>query len=211
MSEFDTPSPATVANVSSSRPFDWFADLFGATSQHAELRHLLDESQAEVARLREESHEYQQKLSELSAAYDEETSRIFAHTAENTSLRQELEDSRSLAQQARDEADLNLLHLHQIQEVYESCLLQCRNSENKINNFEDLLADQQQQLQRARLVIARLLSSGHQRQAFDDQISLTFNPKARNADEIQTRALLNSYASALQRAYVILQSAIYRG
>ena len=102
--------------------------------------------------------------------------------------------------EARAEAELTLLQLHQVQEELENYYIKSRGA-------DQLAAAQQDQLARAQRVMAKLLPEAS-RLTFAQKVAVEVLPPSPPEDEVQTQALLNSYANSLRRAAALLQRAI---
>ena len=100
----------------------------------------------------------------------------------------------------RKESELSLLQLHQVQEELEQYFLKSRGA-------DQLAAAQQDQLLRAEALMARLLP-GAAILASAREVDVEVLPPSPQSNEVQTEALLNSYATSLRRAATLLQRAI---
>ena len=104
--------------------------------------------------------------------------------------------------EARAEAENTLLQLHQIQEELEHYLQSSRSA-------NQLAAAQQDQLLRAKALVARLLPEASALSQAQ-HVPVEVLPPSPPAAPLQTEALLNSYAASLRRASTLLQRAIRR-
>ena len=102
--------------------------------------------------------------------------------------------------EVREEAELTLLQLHQVQEELEHYFLKSRGA-------DQLAAAQQDQLLRAQALMARLLPEASAL-AQAQRVAVEVLPPSPPAAPVQTEALLNSYAASLRRASALLQRSI---
>jgi hypothetical protein len=105
--------------------------------------------------------------------------------------------------EAREEAELTLLQLHQAQEELEHYFLKARAG-------DQLAQAQMEQLQRAQSLLVRLnpdvLPSAPYPPALAVEV-LSELPAAMPDPSLQTQALLSTYAASLQRASALLERA----
>ena len=104
---------------------------------------------------------------------------------------------------AREEAELTLLQLHQVQEELEYYFLRSRDG-------EELAAAQQYQLSRAQTLMGRLLPVAAQSHSIRGESIDVISPDVMSQSQmsVQTYALLASYKKSLHRAATLLQRAI---
>jgi len=119
-------------------------------------------------------------------------------------LEQQLENRNRELKEARSNAELNLLQLHQVQEELERYFLQTRAG-------SQLVEAQTQQLSRAKLLMAKLSMndfSPHCNMAAVAVEVLSGAEVARQQPSLQVQALLNTYAGSLERASKLLTRAM---
>jgi hypothetical protein len=119
-------------------------------------------------------------------------------------LEQQLENRNRGLKEARSNAELNLLQLHQVQEELERYFLQTRAG-------SQLVEAQTQQLSRAKLLMAKLSMndfSPHCNMAAVAVEVLSGAEVARQQPSLQVQALLNTYAGSLERASKLLTRAM---
>ena len=105
-------------------------------------------------------------------------------------------------EEAREEAELTLLQLHQVQEELEHYFLKSRGA-------DQLAAAQQDQLLRAQTLMAKLLPEASNLISAQ-RVDVEVLPPSPPTDEVQTEALLNSYAISMRRAAALMQRAVQR-
>jgi chromosome segregation ATPase len=119
-------------------------------------------------------------------------------------LEQQLENRNRELKDARSNAELNLLQLHQVQEELERYFLQTRAG-------SQLVEAQTQQLSRAKLLMAKLEMndfSPHCNMAAVAVEVLSGAEVTRQQPSLQVQALLNTYAGSLERASKLLTRAM---
>ena len=102
--------------------------------------------------------------------------------------------------EAREEAELTLVQLHQVQEELEHYFV-------KTQSAEQLSAAQQDQLLKAKALMSRLLPNASDISQ-SQRVTAEVLPPSPPAAPVETEALLNSYATSLRRASALLQRAI---
>jgi hypothetical protein len=147
----------------------------------ARLRLLEDESTSAAKRAEDLKAELELRVTQLQTSRDEEA----VANAE-----------------AREECELTLLQLHQVQEELEHYFLHAQSS-------QQLAHAQQEQLGRVQALMARLLPEAAAL-ARDPRVDVEVLPPLPPAAPVQTEALLSSYASSLHRAGLLLQRALQR-
>ena len=121
-------------------------------------------------------------------------------------LEQQLHNRDRDLQQTRDEAELTLLQLHQVQEELERYFLQSRAG-------SQLVEAQADQLNRAKRLLSKLsrsdLSQRDAVAAVAVEVLPAYEPTSQQPS-LQVQALLNTYASNLDRASALLTRAMRR-
>ena len=165
------------------------------------------ERDARVKEKQKEVEELKQQVSartaELEAERQEKAAgaqRMKALEGELAGVKGEREAQAKKAKEAREEAELTLLQLHQVQEELEHYFLKSR-------AVDQLAAVQQDQLLRAQALMARLLPEASTL-AQAQRVAVEVLPPSPPAAPVQTEALLNSYSTILRRASALLQRAI---
>ena len=119
-------------------------------------------------------------------------------------LEQQLQGRTSELQEAREEAELILLQLHQVQEELEHYFLQSRSG-------SQLVEAQAEQLSRAKRLLARLQMTDLQQAVEATPVAvelLAATDSSTQTTSLQVQALLDTYASCLKRAESLLAKAI---
>ena len=172
-----------------------------------ELAGVKGERDARVKEKQKEVEELKQQVSartaELEAERQEKAAgaqRMKALEGELAGVKGEREAQAKKAKEAREEAELTLLQLHQVQEELEHYFLKSRGA-------DQLAAAQQDQLLRAQALMARLLPEASTL-AQAQRVAVEVLPPSPPAAPVQTEALLNSYSTSLRRASALLQRAI---
>ena len=101
---------------------------------------------------------------------------------------------------AREETQFTLLQLHQVQEELERYYLESRST-------EEIATAQQDQLLRAKALVARLLPETSE-QAPTQNFAVEVLPASSPENVLQKEALLSSYAESLRRASALLRRAL---
>ena len=157
-------------------------------AKEAELQSLLAERDASTNETEDALQQIEQLNSQLEAKTSEiESSNTAAFTGE----------------EVREEAELTLLQLHQVQEELEHYFL--------YSEAGDQLAEaQQHQLSRAQTLMGRLLPVAAQSHSNRGETIDVITPDVMNQSQmsVQTDALLTSYQKNLHRAAALLQRAI---
>jgi len=123
---------------------------------------------------------------------------------ETAKLKQETWAKNNLISQLREDLDLTMSQLHLAQEEAEQAL-------HKANNSCQLVAAQQQELQRSQEMISRLLTGNHSAEPSLSTERMENFPTVLTPDStqdntsLQQQALLRTYAYSLQRASALLQ------
>ncbi len=118
-------------------------------------------------------------------------------------LKNQLQERDSELKDAKDEAELTLLQLHQVQEELEHYFLSSRDG-------DELAAAQQHQLSRAQTLMGRLLPvAAKSHSNIGESIDvITPDVMSQSHISVQTDALLASYQKSLHRAAALLQRAL---
>ena len=101
---------------------------------------------------------------------------------------------------ASEETELTLLHLHQLQEELERYF-------QKAHSAEEIVTAQENQLIRAQTYIEKVFPTATN-SISAEHVSLEVIEALPMANEVQTKALLNSYSESLERASKMLLRAI---
>jgi DNA repair exonuclease SbcCD ATPase subunit len=137
---------------------------------------------------------HQQELADLSQQFD----------AKLVDLQSQLNDRETELRDAREEAELTVAQLHQVQEELENYFLMSRAG-------EQLIQAQDEQLQRAQRLLARLQKQGSLSMANPPAMTVEVLPSrprtASGAMSLQTEALLSAYGASLRRANELLTRA----
>ena len=144
----------------------------------------------------------QKQLNELSQQESAGAKRLKALEEKLTAIQGERDALAKEKREAVEESELTLLQLHQVQEELEHYFLKSRGA-------DQLTAAQQDQLLRAKVLMARILPESATL-ASTKKVDVEVLPPSPHSDEVQTEALLNSYATSLRRAAALLQRAIQR-
>ena len=167
------------------------------------LENVLLGDQAKQKQLEELKQQVSAKAAELETERKEriaKADRAKALEAELASVKDERDAQAQEVELTRKESELSLLQLHQVQEELEQYFLKSRGA-------DQLAAAQQDQLLRAEALMARLLP-GAAILASAREVDVEVLPPSPQSNEVQTEALLNSYATSLRRAATLLQRAI---
>ena len=143
-------------------------------------------------------------LQQAEATGQEQAARLEALEAEVLQISRERDEAvhgRDQLSEAREEADLTLLQLHQVQEELEHYFLRSLAS-------DQLVQTQFEQLQRAQRLMLRLHPAVVPTAPIPPALAVQVLPEVATAvpsQTLQTEALLYTYAASLQRASALLE------
>lgn len=197
---------------SESRYSEMQAKLDEASSLNALLKSELEVMQQKDREFREEAeltllqlHQAQEELESMfttlqqsQQASNDSRAALSSRDLQISQLKSELEVMQKKDRESREEAELTLLQLHQVREELEHYFLQAR-------GLEGILVAQKDQLRRSESLMVRLLPEAAQTQMASEAVPIEVLPQESAPNIVQTQALLDSYAAALKRAYVLLQ------
>ena len=159
-------------------------------------------------------HEVQEELEQMSLRLQEKDARINSLqdqlSAKGEVLKQvqiERDEFKDQKQEASEEGELTLLQLHQVHEELEHYFLAYQASEQAHQASKEFSLAQQDQLNRAQSLMSRLLPEASVNPTVRTLEVEVLSP-ALHAPSVQLEALLDSYASSLHRARLLLQRAL---
>ncbi|NDA64009.1 MAG: hypothetical protein EBX50_18575 [Chitinophagia bacterium] len=196
-------------------PADVIAQVATLEQQVQSRTNELQEAREEAERTRSQLHQVQEELEQLCLAdrqkqklldirnqeFDDLEQQLRPQVA---TLEQQLQSRTNELQEAREEAELTLLQLHQVQEEQEHWFLQSRAG-------SQLVEAQAEQLGRAKRLMAKLQMSDFQQAAKATPVAvevIAATDCSTQTTSLQVQALLDSYASSLKRAESLLAKAI---